>query len=197
MAIQDSNPERRNLTVLALSIIVFYLAEGSFTDDKVRLQLINATFDKPEILVVLVWLMLGWFCLRYWQTSQGDWRSPWAIEMRSSTPSLFVHSYLVSRFDLPKDDFKGSPHENRHDVSMDNNGARVGFRHCFYKNGSHTISEIPACELHYKDNALIFFCSLYMFFRKPTLSAHFSPYILTVVAVFLGLKNWIFPAVSS
>ena len=44
LAYQDSNPERRNLTVLSLCIIIFYLAGGAFLSNEVRLQVINVKF---------------------------------------------------------------------------------------------------------------------------------------------------------
>ncbi len=41
MQIQDSSPERRNLIILSISIIVFYLAGGELIDNSVRLQVVN------------------------------------------------------------------------------------------------------------------------------------------------------------
>lgn len=40
MAIQDSNPERRNLSVLSVAIILFYLGEGKLTDTAIRFSLV-------------------------------------------------------------------------------------------------------------------------------------------------------------
>jgi hypothetical protein len=69
MAIQDSNPERRNLLVLSLCFIVFFLGGGAFSKGEVRLQVITVTFSRPEILSLIIWLLLFWFLYRYWVIS--------------------------------------------------------------------------------------------------------------------------------
>lgn len=68
MAIHDSDPERRNLVVTSLAFIVYYLAGGYITDNNVRMQIVNITFDNKAVLAVFVWVMLLWFAWRYWQT---------------------------------------------------------------------------------------------------------------------------------
>ncbi len=71
MPVSDSNPERRNLTVLSLLIIVFYLAGGYFIDNEIRLRIVNIGFHNIEVLGYVVWVMLAWFLFRYWLTSKG------------------------------------------------------------------------------------------------------------------------------
>jgi len=67
MTIHDTSPERRNLILLSLAFIIFYLADGHLTDDTVRVMVINLTFGRPYMLKYFTWLMLIWFCLRFWQ----------------------------------------------------------------------------------------------------------------------------------
>lgn len=66
MAIADGNAERRNLTVLSLAIIVYFIA-GARPTGQIGLPLVNVTFSNTYMLVTVVWMMLFWFNFRYWQ----------------------------------------------------------------------------------------------------------------------------------
>jgi hypothetical protein len=66
MAIEDSNPERRNLVVLSMAIIAFYVGGCEITDGVIELPLIKLKFTDPYHLAFLVWVMLFWFAFRYW-----------------------------------------------------------------------------------------------------------------------------------
>jgi hypothetical protein len=66
MAIADGNAERRNLTVLSLSIIVYFLG-GAEPTGQIGLPMVNVSFNNTEVLVATVWIMLLWFHFRYWQ----------------------------------------------------------------------------------------------------------------------------------
>ena len=66
MAYSDNNPERRNLTVLSVVIIIYYLANGRFDKtDGVSFPLIKLHFNNPEMLAYIVWFTLCWFLFKY------------------------------------------------------------------------------------------------------------------------------------
>lgn len=67
MALSDSDPDRRNLTMTCLAICAYFLAGGSLTENTLRLPIVSIHFDRIWILVVLLWLLLFWFFMRYWQ----------------------------------------------------------------------------------------------------------------------------------
>lgn len=67
--INDSSPERRNLMVLSISIMLFYYAGGHVTSNVVSLPMISVEFSRPEVLVGAIWVALFWFIYRYWQTT--------------------------------------------------------------------------------------------------------------------------------
>lgn len=78
MPYSDSNPERRNLTVLSLSIIIYYAAGGCFdTNDGISFPLIKLHFYDYKMLVLFVWLALLWFWFKYFisniQESQNEY----------------------------------------------------------------------------------------------------------------------------
>lgn len=60
-----SNPDRRNLNVISLAIITYFIASGQLTGDVLTLQFVDVEFSKPEVLVVLLWIFFGWFWLRF------------------------------------------------------------------------------------------------------------------------------------
>ena len=68
MAIQDSDPERRNLVLTSIAFIIFYLADGQVTPGAITLQVVSVTFKNVLALKIFAWVMLCWFGLRYWQT---------------------------------------------------------------------------------------------------------------------------------
>lgn len=72
MAIEDNNPERRNLTVTSLAFIVFASAGGYIPENEVHFQFVNVSFAFPEILEYFAWTIIFWFAFRYWQTSNND-----------------------------------------------------------------------------------------------------------------------------
>lgn len=80
MAFQDTNSERRNLSLTSLAFIVYFFSGGKFKDSSVSLNVINATFERPLILAVIAWLALFWFIYRYWLVHSGDFSKNFASE---------------------------------------------------------------------------------------------------------------------
>ena len=92
MAIQDSDPERRNLVITSLSFIVFYLAGGHIPENTLKLQIVNITFNNTHVLIITAWLMLAWFAIRYWQTHKGLMTN----EIVKDTCSLLENKALIN-----------------------------------------------------------------------------------------------------
>ena len=53
MPLADNDPSRRNLMVTSLAFIAYFWADGCFTDSTVRLQVVNVSFDKPDVTSLL------------------------------------------------------------------------------------------------------------------------------------------------
>ena len=73
MPFTDGNAERRNLTILSLSIIVFFLGDAELEGDRIGLPLINVVFTNHQVLIAIVWAMLAWFVFRHWQENHDDY----------------------------------------------------------------------------------------------------------------------------
>ena len=95
MAISDTSPERRNLTILSLGFIIFYLAGGKVTDETVRIMVINLSFDKPHILANFAWVILLWFCLRFWQKHGFSLWASLKEEIISDGTPVSVRQYAI------------------------------------------------------------------------------------------------------
>jgi len=94
MAISDSNPERRNLVLASIAFVIYYAAGGSFSDENIRVLVVNITFSKPEVLGFFAWGMLAWFALRYWQKNGFSfWRA-----LENEILKLKVPKHLHSQF---------------------------------------------------------------------------------------------------
>ena len=95
MPIQDSSPERRNLTVTAASIIIFYIAGAKFDSQEIRLQIINVHFTNVSILTTTIWILLCWFVFRYWQQFKGSLRASFNKNVISFNTKRFCNWYLI------------------------------------------------------------------------------------------------------
>lgn len=187
MAIQDSNAERRNLTLLSMSIIVYYAAEGEF-DGGIKLPLVNLHFENNIMLAYFLWGILVWFLLRYWMVNKGSWQSDHRHELISAIPYRMVKAYLKFKFSkmiASNDNFSGSI---KYQI-VEGAGKKLGFR-IQQATGSFPLSnqKEPKGIL---DNLYLAILSLYLFFTKPTLSGYFVPYMLFLIAVFMGGNDWL------
>lgn len=93
MAMSDTNPERRNLILTSLAFILFYTAGGTLIDEKVRVIVVNISFTKPHVLANFAYLMLLWFCLRFWQKSGFKFWDKILSEIVSSKIPISIQRY--------------------------------------------------------------------------------------------------------
>lgn len=74
MEIQADSPEKRNITMVALLTIVFYLGEAQIAGDILKIGIINVTFNNKESLRIIFLLIFGWLGFRYYITSAGSYK---------------------------------------------------------------------------------------------------------------------------
>ncbi len=192
LAISDNNPERRNLVVLSISIILYFLAGGGITDENIRLQVVNVTFSKPEVLVKFVWLLLFWFIYRYWLNHKGSWKEGFYREAQCQLINKYCYPYLVKKFEL-SEDYSKSWFPDRHWVRFeaDHHGSGFYFSHTrkadVGENGQqkHESRKVDCL----KDKALVAVVTAVTFFREPSLSMYFMPYLFAFFAIVLGVEN--------
>jgi hypothetical protein len=94
MAIQDSNPERRNLLVVSTAFIAFYIGGGSFPSDRVTLQVVTISFSRPDALGIFLWGMFGWFLYRYWVVHRSRFIKEFASEINEFRERPFVREHI-------------------------------------------------------------------------------------------------------
>lgn len=116
MPYTDNNASRRNLIVWSLAIIVFNLGGGTLPDGELKLPLVSVQLSTPQNIVLVPWLILGWFAYRFHLSNLGEfsrslneaiWNS-WEIpsfqktlvaKLEKSKPDAKL---IFSRGDLPK-----------------------------------------------------------------------------------------------
>jgi len=73
MTIHDTLPERRNLVVLSVGIILFFIGEGKLSNGELKLQFLSVEFNNLLGLQITVWFFLLWFIYRYWVVSSSTY----------------------------------------------------------------------------------------------------------------------------
>ncbi|MCK7569170.1 hypothetical protein MLD24_21290 [Marinobacter xestospongiae] len=97
MTIQDSSPERRNLIVISVGIIAFFVGEASIPADEIRLGIVSVTFSRPDALIIMLWLIFLWFLYRYWVVHRSSFGKEFPPELNSFKNSLLVRNFVESR----------------------------------------------------------------------------------------------------
>ncbi|BCN93244.1 hypothetical protein THMIRHAM_10290 [Thiomicrorhabdus immobilis] len=189
MAISDNNPDRRNLNLLAVSIIVYFFAGGQLTDDNVRLHIINVTFNNPEVLTFFIWGLLIWFLYRYWLTNKNSWKEGFYSEAKCSLISKYSYSYLVKKFGL-SNDYSNSFYPDKHWVYFGtaHHEKKFYFAHILKDNEGKQKHEYKDVET-ITDRILVLITTVITFFSEPSLSTYFIPYLLTLIAIALGVNS--------
>ena len=103
MALQDSNPERRNLSLLSFIFIAFFLGGGSFPDSdlSLRLLVITVSFSRPEALVLLIWLIFFWFLYRYWVVHREVFSKKFQAETNELRTLAFIEKFVSKSIGRP------------------------------------------------------------------------------------------------
>lgn len=194
MALSDNNPERRNLNLTSLSIIIFYLAEGNFIDSSIKLQVVNISFSKPYVLCGILWAMLFWFALRYWQTHKGEFSRSYLEDIKTQKRSKPVINYVKSRTGKEFQETGGFV-PNEIERRQDSLVIRIGDVQGGYKNSdgvftNYRSNNYETVEITGFTGAILhihLFLKLSLF--KPNVGNYLMPYLLFFVAVFLGFVN--------
>lgn len=189
MPINDNNPERKNLIILSISIILFYLADGTIDGNVIRLPIINIKFNNPSALIYFIWTLLAWFLYRYWLNWQRTWREPFIRELNNFNDySFIIYSRLVKKFSIPSN----QPYAQgckKHIFNLQPNNAKKIFNisatyTSFDEDGKSTIHNE---NLNSKmDKFYLILIVTFLFFRRPTLSTYFMPYLIATSAILLA-----------
>ncbi|NVF16542.1 hypothetical protein [Vreelandella maris] len=101
MALQDSNPERRNLLLISLCFVVFILGGGSIPKDEMRLQVISVSFSRPEVLNIIVCLVFLWFLYRYRVVNRNSFLKEFREEINGLRNKRFLKKFIEKSIGHP------------------------------------------------------------------------------------------------
>ena len=200
MPIQDSNPERRNLTVTAFSFVIYYLAEGTVVDSVVSLPMINVEFKDVSMLANIAWFTLFWFAFRYWQTTRGKIASMFIGAIQRQNPPRFVQSFVTAH--IENVGLTEEEKELRCNFSRTNNKWMISFRPVAKvdvdNDGNITrddgIAVIETVTEFKAPTYIVLFSIPYMTIRlfkyNFELVSFFVPYLLFILATILGVTSY-------
>lgn len=213
MAIQDHNPERRNLVIISLAFVIYFVAGGRFDDEVIRLQVVNVRFANPDALVTAAWLALGWLAFRYWITHRGLLTEGFNGEIMHLHNDVVLTCYVNSTSEeqvvldpeegvhialLKLQPARSKLRPKRIAVSLQR-AAKVGRDHTG-KITSHRDSSGTKPSAVFLEGVVGRVVSTWLFLRcsvaYPTFSAYMVPWVLFFSAVALGVYHqlWAGPA---
>lgn len=195
MAIQDSDPERRNLMVISMAFIVYFYAGGSFPENEVRLQVINASFSNPKVLGVIAWVLLFWFLYRYWQKHSSSFSDGFKNEIYSYYKRKYFSKYVSKKLGSPiiKDEDEGY-----HIDGMKREDGKVGIQYSYASSvgRDEKTGEINSWSNRKDDDRGVVYlddfggrvlnmrANIECCFRHPSFASYVVPYIVFTLALF-------------
>jgi|GEM_PF-4588630 len=191
MPINDNNPERRNLIVLSMSIVAFYVGKATIKDDgNLALPLINVQFHDSYHLACLVWIVLIWFTFRYWLQNRLRLRNEFFSELNDESyfqyfwgERLKKHT-KVRMINSPNYKFKENGFKYHFEMSETDTVDKYkgALMYTYEVSGVPTGITIPVPLKGKIRILIILFLGFRVFFVKPSLSANLGPLILAGIA---------------
>lgn len=178
MTYSDNNPERRNLTVLSLVIVIFYLGKGYLLKPEISFTLVNIGFHNQEILVKLIWVMLFWFLFRYVITNRHSHGDDLNSELNNTGLSINLDYAPVRKYMI----------NNGQESNVNKlKSARI---FCHTPGAWYLGFPKPYVQMKGLDGYLI--TKLYLLkilFKHRATTDYYSPYLLFMFAVLLGINE--------
>ncbi|GAA6183777.1 hypothetical protein [Aliiglaciecola sp. NS0011-25] len=203
MAINDSIPERRNLIVISLMIITYYMAGGTVGHD-VKLPLSNIVLTDKTNATYIFWIIFLWMNFRYFlifksATFKESSREPmetnpnWFFPLKAAISSvdigpivkliLHVNAILTNqRLTFKKNNSKK---KSKYFIKLGKNLTLSIY--------SRSDKETELYQLKIRLLNLItgLLCIVKSLFSEPYLSSWYTPWLLSLFSMFLGIKNYL------
>ncbi|MFL0802400.1 MAG: hypothetical protein K6L81_01695 [Agarilytica sp.] len=190
----DSLPARRNLTVLSLLIILFFFAEGSINGNGLSTPLLNISLENTTNAIIFVWLMFGYFWLRFYQAT----REEYSAALRNSVSELKNHWYtkkVIGNFAnagfMKKDGFM--------DPDINHKGTRLVLSWRAYRGGALNEHGNLTGFTQAKDKSAVSLRNKHLLYRigfwlfsaihHEEVGSYVLPHMLAVLAILLGGKH--------
>lgn len=95
----DKSHEARNLIVVSLGIILFFLSDAKMVNDSIKIGIINIELQRVWVVATFVWLILFWFLFRFWQANKHGLEKVFN-EILSKTGSEYEKHHAIESFRL-------------------------------------------------------------------------------------------------
>lgn len=191
MAIQESSPERKNLTITSLGFILFFLGEGELDDKNIKFQLVNITFKNPEVLSSFLWVMLFWFFWRYWLNFRGAYKYDETQEIQKQSCNALTRAYVRFKTGLKYKKENGFTRPMLHGLGSKYLYFSKIIEAEFTESGKlKEIKKSTSTPLYIGFIPRVFlksFTLILMLFREPSITNIYIPYLLFLFTLYLGL----------
>lgn len=185
----DGNPERRNLVLLSMAIILYYIADGEVVDNALRLQFINIEFKNFKVLGTIVWVILFWFLFRYRITTIGIFKKEFFSELNNISKAHPLLVAYVKRFLTDYEITKESNTDNYAAyINSHRDKNRGGYRYIYgIKHKTSTLDNERSMSAI--NNLLSWFVfiviTIHTAIVRPSFSAYIVPYFIFLTAIIL------------
>jgi hypothetical protein len=201
--ITDNNPDRRNLTLISLVTLTYFLADGDIAGEGIKIPFVNIVLNDSSSALLIFLTIFCWFNFRYWltfkstpfsddQRAEGYERSPkWQHALQSALNKGKVPKKLIDKlpatveFEIKLDKkFASMKRDERVDgkyrYAIEITGTTLNVVHVSSMK-SRSLQEV----IGWQKTPLIFLLTLSSFWRHPFLSLWYIPWLLSVSALFL------------
>lgn len=198
MAIEDSNPERRNLVVLSMAIIAFYVGGCEIpATGEIELPLIKLKFTDAYHLAWLIWITLFWFAFRYWMENKFYLLDGFFLELNQEKYfSRWFSGYFFKKLDSKKssrlnpESFKFT-YWRSEDYKKE---GKIGLFQVRFDSMGELASRHDPVQEDVKIGIIAFLIYPLLAMRiipvKRTLSAYLIPILIFIVAVGFGVSSF-------
>lgn len=197
MPIEDGSPERRNLVVMSMSIIAFYVGGGTVDGaEGLSLPLVTLHFQNPELLGCLAWIVLFWFAFRYViEYKYIIWNTAFARITIDFLSMPFYGDYLLNKYIKGKAKIEGEVRIigwDFQELSEKDSDKKRFYPSLKFRTiiAAKIVREntFKSVTLNKSDSWVLFVaCLLQHFFSNRDISAYFGPLVLFAIAVTIGL----------
>ena len=172
MPYADSSPERRNLTIISLAAIIYYVG-GGFFDCDIQLPMLSLHFSNLLYLVIMYWLAFAWFLYAYYR-SRPLHQDSFDRDFELASREVLWQSHFIEEF---KASSSGRQVPKIFYLEKVTNSEKTAF---YVRSDSHA-KKVP--ELNdSRMKALVSEVSWRAWWRYPSRFAYYLPYALAVTA---------------
>ncbi|CAA6816485.1 MAG: Unknown protein [uncultured Sulfurovum sp.] len=102
MVMNESIPEKRNLMIFSLIIIVFIFSGGEFLDNTIKISPFNIKLDNSKFLAIMLWLVFIYINYRFYVKCTPIFFENYHSDLLDAINDKNLHNFVVDKVGGPK-----------------------------------------------------------------------------------------------